>query len=135
MKFEVLIVDDDKIIAMVHKKLILKSNFHTDPLSFSNGKEALDHILHNHESNKTYCILLDINMPLMNGWEFLDAINLHKIEGRILVFMITSSIDKHDKEKAKEYPDVIDFLEKPISVSRLEELKKNESLKIFFYEK
>src|SRR5664279_5216024 len=103
MKFEVLIVDDDNIIVMVHRKMILKSNFHANPLSFHNGKEALDYILDNHESNKTYCILLDINMPLMNGWEFLDAINLHKIKGRILVFMATSSVNNFDKEQAKKY--------------------------------
>lgn len=132
MKFEVFIVDDDKMITLVHKKMILKSNFHADPMSFPNGKEALDYILHNNVSDKTYCILLDINMPVMNGWEFLDAINLHKIESRILVFMITSSVDNADKEKAKTYPDVIDFLEKPVSVNRLEELKKHDTLKIFF---
>ena len=132
MKFEVFIVDDDKIITLVHKKMVLKSNFHADPLSFLNGKDALDHILNNDSIEKTYCILLDINMPLMNGWEFLDAINQHKIAARILVFMITSSVDKLDKEKAKTYPLVLDFLEKPISLKILEELKNHETLKIFF---
>jgi CheY-like chemotaxis protein len=132
MKFEVCIVDDDKIITLVHKKMVLKSNFHADPLSFLNGKDALDYILNNNSIEKTYCILLDINMPLMNGWEFLDAINQHKIAARILVFMITSSIDNADKEKAKAYPLVIDFLEKPISLKILEQLKKHDTLKMFF---
>ena len=132
MKFEVFIVDDDKIITLVHRKMVLKSNFHADPLSFLNGKDALDYILNNNSIEKTYCILLDINMPLMNGWEFLDAINQHKIAARILVFMISSSVDKVDKEKAKTYPLVIDFLEKPISLKILEELKKHDTLKIFF---
>jgi len=132
MGFEVVIVDDDKIIMLVHTKMILKSTFHSDPLSFLNAKDALDHILNNNSAGKTYCIFLDINMPLMNGWEFLDALNQHKIAATILVFMITSSVDKVDKEKAKTYPLVIDLLEKPISLKILEDLKKHDALKIFF---
>ena len=132
MKFEVCIVDDDNIITLVHRKLILKSNFHTHPLSFLNGKDAMDYILANNTIDKTYCLLLDINMPSMNGWELLDALGQHKIAARILVFMITSSVDQVDKEKAKTYPLVLDFLEKPINLRILEELKKHDALKIFF---
>ena len=132
MTFEVFTVDDDKIITLVHKKMVLKSNFHVDPISFLNGKDVLDYILNNNSIEKTYCILLDINMPLMNGWEFLDAINQSKIAARILVFMVTSSVDKLDKEKAKTYPLVIDFLEKPISLKILEDLKKHDTLRTFF---
>lgn len=132
MEFEVFIVDDDKIIRLVHRKMVLKSNFHSDPLSFPGGKDALDYILNNNSITKTFCIFLDINMPSMNGWEFLDAISRSEIAARILVFMITSSVDKADKEKAKTYPLVIDFLEKPFNLKKLEELKKHETLKMFF---
>ncbi len=71
-------------------------------------------------------------MPLMNGWEFLDALNQHKILAGTLVFIITSSVDKADKEKAKTYPDVAGFLEKPLNVKTLQQLKDHPALKIYF---
>ena len=132
MKFDVMIVDDDTIAVFIHRNVIQKSHFHDTPLSFINGKEALDYILQHDAGDHTYCILLDINMPEMNGWQFLDAINQQTLAAKLLVVMVTSSVDAADKEKAGTYPQVIRYLEKPVSILSLEELKKHNLLTPFF---
>lgn len=132
MTLEVLIADDDVMINMIHTKMVENIGFHAHPVSFLNGKELLDHILDHNRAGITYCVLLDINMPFMNGWDFLDALSQEEINARILVVIISSSVDAIDKEKAVGYPQVIDYLVKPINLNILEMLKKNDALKIFF---
>ncbi len=85
MKLEVIIIDDDEIVMMIQKKLIVNSCFNDMPLLFKNGKLGLDYILSNKEKDTVYFILLDINMPVMNGWEFLDTVNTWPVGNDILV--------------------------------------------------
>lgn len=132
MRFDVMIVDDDNIAVFIHTNVIRKSHFHNAPLSFINGKKAFDYILLHDASDQSYCILLDINMPEMNGWEFLDAISQQAIASQLFVVMVTSSVDAADKEKATTYKRVIRYLEKPITITALDELKKHDSLLPFF---
>ena len=61
----------------------------------------LDYILANKDKDKVFLILLDINMPVMNGWEFLDQLNTIVIKPLVKVVIVTSSIDSADKDKAK----------------------------------
>jgi CheY-like chemotaxis protein len=70
-------------------------------------------------------IFLDLNMPVMGGWEFLDHFNSPEFSefNTIKVVVLSSTIDPEDLEKAKQYPMVIDFLSKPITRSMLEYLK------------
>src|SRR5690242_16201265 len=103
MGLEVLIVDDDAMVILIHKKMIINSAFHPNPLSFFNGKEALDHLLNEKDKSKTFLILLDINMPVMNGWEFLNMLKERPVPDNIQVAIVTSSIDAADKEKAGQY--------------------------------
>lgn len=132
MKLEVIIIDDDEIVVLIQKKMIVKSSFHNNPLSFKNGKLGLDYILSNTEKDTTYFILLDINMPVMNGWEFLDAINQSTIANQVLIAVVTSSTNESDKQKAFEYKQVIRYIEKPVNIQKLCELKQDKALKLFF---
>jgi CheY-like chemotaxis protein len=69
-------------------------------------------------------VLLDINMPENNGWEFLDEVSKSQFLSPIEVIMLTSSVDKSDSVKAKSYPIVVDFLTKPLTSETLDVLRK-----------
>lgn len=128
---KVLIIDDDDIVILVQGKLLQNCDFSKDPLKFKRAPEALDYL--NSASNEHhYLLLLDINMPIMNGWEFLDEIEKMPLKDKIYVFMVTSSIDYNDKEKAKSYKRIINFIEKPITAKKCEQLKELPILKPFF---
>jgi CheY-like chemotaxis protein len=123
MRLKVLIVDDDGIVLFLHKTSLKKTGISIDPLSFYNGKDALDYLLKNQNDDDIYLILLDINMPGMNGWEFLDEINIKSFKERVYVVMVTSSTYKREKDKAKLYENVIDFFEKPLDAESYNRIK------------
>ncbi len=123
LRQHVFIIDDDPIAIMILKKLLEKCDFHSAPLSFKNGKEALDHFQSTYAPMDQYVIFLDINMPVMNGWEFLDALDAFTTPEKTTVFLVTSSVDETDKIRAQHYPFVSRFLSKPVSVATLNELK------------
>ncbi len=123
MTFRTLIVDDDSIIIFIHKKLVGRCGFPVAPETYLNGREALDNLMASADESTHSLILLDINMPVMSGWEFLDAIQDQPFAKHMKVAMVTSSVDASDKLKAKTYSQVIGFLEKPITVDMLNDLK------------
>ena len=75
---------------------------------------------------ETDLIFLDLNMPVMGGWEFLDHFSgepYKALFNNIKVIVLSSTIDPHDIEKANTYPMVLQFMSKPITIEMLEELK------------
>lgn len=123
MNLEVIIVDDDKMVLYFHRILMEESGLSKSPVLCMNGKEALDYLVREDTPSKIYCVLLDINMPVMNGWEFLDEVEHNPVSERMVVVVVTSSIDKADKKKAAGYPIVFDYLEKPLSLEMLRTLR------------
>lgn len=115
----ILCVDDDPITLMLCKKVITKASFSKDIATAKNGQEALqyfDSFINNEENKIPQLIFLDLNMPVMDGWEFLDSFSTEKyskINTKIIV--LSSTIDPEDHQKSKKYPMVIDFLSKPIT--------------------
>lgn len=85
--------------------------------AFTSPVEALCFVKDNIDSIQL--ILLDISMPKMDGFKFLEALSEKKLDRQAKVAMYTSSIQEADKQKALEYPDVVDFLVKPASESDL----------------
>ena len=121
MDYKVLIVDDDPMMLVLHKNLIMKSGVCMEPLTFLNGEEALHYLLEEPKGSSFYIMLLDINMPVMNGWQLLEALKELPIAALVDVAIISSSIDRKDREKAKEYDLVSCYLTKPFY--NLEEVK------------
>lgn len=125
----ILCVDDDPITLMLCKMVITKSSFSNKIDTAKNGEEALKYfdslLLANNYLNKPQLIFLDLNMPIIDGWEFLDHFNTLKYSDfhQIKVIILSSTIDPEDLKKSKKYPMVIDFLSKPISKEMLEYLK------------
>ena len=111
------------------------THFDVDISCYDNGQEAflsLQSIKSDYQQLPDI-ILLDINMPVMDGWEFLEAYKSIKSElsKSIKIYMASSSISVNDFEKAKLYSEVLDYLIKPISIFKIQELlilKQNASL-------
>ncbi len=119
----ILIIDDDPMYRLLIKKTIHKYHFAKNILSFHNGQEALDALseMENDISSYPDIIILDINMPLMDGWEFLDIFPdaAKKNPKKLSIYIATSSIAQSDKKKSEEYPHVKGFLHKPIDQEML----------------
>lgn len=122
---KVLIVDDDRIILFLHQIIIKESGLSNSPSSFENGQEALNYLRNELLPEQNAIIFLDLNMPVMDGWELLDALNEPNYLDRISVVLVTSSIDPKDREKAKKYPMVKEYIEKPMSIEICKRVKLN----------
>lgn len=120
------LIDDDPIYLFATRRLIELVNFCEDLLIFNDGEEALEGLTSRFESidqRVPDVILLDIDMPVMDGWTFLDKIRTYlEKNADISIFMVTSSIDPEDRDKAREYDIVDDYKVKPISVDDLEDI-------------
>lgn len=117
------IIDDDKLSIKLISMLITKNKFCENIKSFFNPQTALDDLKQNcnEESNLPDVILLDLNMPMIDGWQFLDEFILLPIKKNISIFIVTSSIDPFDIEMAKKYDVVKNYIMKPITAKKLEE--------------
>lgn len=117
------IVDDDEIYTFLLKKTLKKMDICNDISIYINGQEAIESINQLIDSNQTLpdIILLDINMPLLDGWEFLGEYEKikDKLKKQIDIYIASSSISTGDINKAKGHNEVVDFLVKPINVDTL----------------
>lgn len=118
------IIDDDDVYVNLIKKVIHLKKLSENLLIFKNGQEALDYFETLEELSFPEIILLDLNMPVMNGWGFLKAFS--KIQPfkkfNTSLYIVSSSINKVEVEKAKTYEIVTDYLLKPVNISQLEAL-------------
>ena len=124
---DVFVIDDDKVFHFIIKKLFLKNNIDINPSFYLNGLEAIEEIREKISNGVTMpdLILLDINMPIMDGWQFLDEFRKTKkttTNGQTIIYLVSSSDSVSDLNKAKEYQDQVkDYFFKPMS---LDDLKK-----------
>ncbi|WP_405203370.1 response regulator [Dokdonia sp. LLG6352-1] len=120
------IIDDDPIFVFGAQRLMKMSNFCKGFLIFHDGEQALNHLVPvlrgTVKSAIPDVILLDINMPILDGWQFLDGIITIEVVKEITIFIVTSSIDPRDKEKAETYSNVKNFIVKPITQDKLNDL-------------
>lgn len=117
------LIDDDEFVHLIMKKTIKNNNLDIDVTGFNNGLdafEALNSIIN--ENLQLPCVIfLDINMPICNGWCFLDkykSLDLNIIKN-ISLFIFSSSIDPLDVQLADENPNVVEFIEKPVSLNKI----------------
>ena len=125
-KFDlVYVVDDDPLYIFSMKKLLKLSDFCEESLFFKNGQEALDELEPKllQGGRLPDIIFLDISMPLMNGWQFLDRLKELPQKNEIKILIASSSIDPYDKGKSDSYDIVADYLFKPITIDKMTELK------------
>lgn len=132
MSLKVMIVDDDPVFIMINKLRVKTSSIAENPLTYSNGKAAFEALLNDKETEDSYLVFLDINMPIMDGWDLLNAIQNTPLANKVYVVMVTSSVDGSEKERAKAYPQVIGFYEKAIDINTCKEIKANPAISHFY---
>ncbi len=121
----VCVIDDDKIYVYGLKKLISLKQLCPNLIEFSNGKDAIDFF--NDPQNQLHLpdiILLDINMPIMNGWDFMEHYVqiMPRLGKKIIIYMVSSSISDEDIKRAKNITEISDYVIKPVSQDRLAQL-------------
>lgn len=133
-KKSIWVIDDDAIYQIIVNKIIQRSELFSTANSFVNGKLAMDALLCIVENTAESVegipdiILLDINMPIMDGWEFMEKISLikPKLNKKIIVYIVSSSISVEDKNKSETCADIIGYLSKPVTMHDLELIATNE---------
>ena len=115
MKYQLLLIEDDPIFTFLLEKGIKHAELKGEIISFSNGKPAIEYLTEGYSESNNYIIFLDLNMPVMNGWEFMDQLETFAKTENCMVFVLTSSAYRNDIERLKKKPLVADFVTKPIT--------------------
>lgn len=138
---QVFCIDDDQITLILCDMVIKKAGFAQNVITAKNGREGLAWFSNYFsKANKAErqepprLIFLDLNMPVMNGWDFLEDY-LMKYADRIpdtKVVIISSTVNPEDFSRANRYEIVIDFINKPLTTEGLEDLMQHEQLRHLF---
>jgi len=118
------IIDDDPIFIYGTKRIMKEVDFAENILVYNNGEEAIDSLseISQTKGDLPEVIFLDLNMPIMNGWEFLEEFEKlpnQNIE-KTIIYIISSSVDPRDLERVKNYSKVNNYILKPITPNDLE---------------
>ncbi|GGC65234.1 response regulator [Pedobacter quisquiliarum] len=120
------LIDDDEVFVFLTKKLIAQTEQAVILETYINGQEAIDRLreISADESALPDLVLLDLNMPVMDGWEFLNAFQEVEFSApdKIHLYIVTSSISPYEVERAKQIPAVQEFIVKPMVKQKFVEL-------------
>lgn len=116
----IMLVDDDTFDIMMYKRIIARSGLVDEIVSFASAEEALAYLL-DPESPGVELILLDINMPIMTGFDFMEAASkaLGPDFGIPVVMMLTTSISERDRDRAATFSPIKAYLNKPLDPEHL----------------
>lgn len=128
----VYIIDDDELSAFLTEAMLTAENFAQHYDTFLNPEVALQQLLsslqQNQSDNLPDVIFLDLNMPYMSGWEFLDTLAPHADElTGCMIFILTSSVDVMEARRAQKYDFLAGFLQKPIEEDTIRRLLEKSS--------
>jgi CheY-like chemotaxis protein len=123
---KVIVLDDDKIQHFIIKKMLSKKAMFNDTLYADDGKTVLN-FLADHKTEETILpqlLFLDLNMPVMNGWKFLESLALmyNDLKRPLSVYILSSSVDPRDIKRTHKYEFIKSYLIKPISFKILEDI-------------
>ncbi|MEM6643671.1 MAG: response regulator [Bacteroidota bacterium] len=130
----ILLVDDDDATNFIHERIIRSSGLNCHIEVCTSARDALDFLscTGDHSTLKAYprpgIIFLDINMPGMSGWDFLEAYESlpEEQQSRIILSMLTTSLNPDDADRAKNHKHLKDFLQKPLTVEMLRKIIKEQ---------
>lgn len=118
------LIDDDAIVLLLGKKVFAQHDKFGELQTFENGRSALERLSAQAGGNDGLpsLILLDLNMPGMDGWEFLAEFKRIPETARIPVVILTSSIDPRDIARSKTFCNVKDYIPKPLTTEKLDQI-------------
>ncbi|PIB36906.1 hypothetical protein BFP72_16590 [Reichenbachiella sp. 5M10] len=124
----ILLIDDNPDDNFFHERVIRKGNYAKSVVAIQSGQKALDYLISRdaHPDKHPQLILLDINMPGMNGWEFIEEykkLDL-KFQSQIMVIMLTTSTNPDDQTKAESLDLLSEFKTKPLTTDMMDEIVK-----------
>ncbi len=135
----VMLIDDDDVTLMICKLRLKKSKFCEEVITSENGQEAVQYFeeqlkLAEKDRQIPELIFLDINMPVMNGWDFMEEFEKKytHIFNNIRIDILSSSVDPKDEDKAAQHPLIMGFIMKPLTNDNLNELMESEAFKRFY---
>ncbi len=142
MLHKVLLIDDDMVTWAICEMVLNKTAFTEKVEKLGNGKEGIDYFSNYFEKKKKGetdivapdLILLDLNMPVMDGWTFLEDY-IRKYSERLpdtKIAILSSTVNPEDFIRAQKYALVIDFINKPLTIELIEELKSHEAFRQYF---
>ncbi len=125
----VYVIDDDEIYQFTINKILNSFNLPLEIKFFPDGEEAINFIDHNknNEEELPDIVFLDINMPIMDGFEFLEEFEKIKsnLSKNIIVHMVSSSVDEVDIERANKNKNISSYITKPVNPKDIEYIIKN----------
>jgi CheY-like chemotaxis protein len=125
-KLNIFLVDDDHIYQFTAKKTLESMGVGEQVSVFMDGDAAIKFIKENLQNTTALpdVIFLDINMPVMDGWQFVEEFKKLDLGKKVALYMVSSSVDETDMKRSKEYTIIDDYIIKPVGRSRFEELLK-----------
>lgn len=122
-----MLIDDDPIFNLINKRLIEVSLQDAHVMTFEDAREALKYLTASEVNDRDKfpeILMVDINMPEMDGWKFLELLGEfpRSLLTTVRLYLLTSSISEHDIEKSRRYPIVSAFLSKPLLPETVEVL-------------
>ena len=119
----VMLIDDEEVDQMLYSRIVERSKHADDIISFLDAEKALDYLA-SEDQPRPDLILLDINMPNMNGFDFLDRLDERTGDDVApVIFLLTTSFDPRDRARAGEYGLVRGFVQKPLTDVKLAEFR------------
>jgi response regulator RpfG family c-di-GMP phosphodiesterase len=120
-QYKFLLVDDSLLDLFIHKKMIAISNIAESITTFNSAEEALEYLQENDSNMEESIMLLDLQMPGMNGFKFIEvfATLSDNIKNALRIFILSSTVDQGDIKLAKENPYIEDMISKPVDVNAL----------------
>jgi CheY-like chemotaxis protein len=118
------IIDDDPLFVFGTKRIMQLVGFCNDFIVFQDGLEASNYLKGQLARPKTLpdIIFVDLNMPVMDGWQFLDEMGKVLSDGNVAIYVVTSSIDPKDFHRLREYSFIKGHLSKPITMEKMQAL-------------
>jgi CheY-like chemotaxis protein len=124
MNKTVFIIDDDPLLRLIVERMMDNMDKSLRFIPCENGKIGLDKLNDHFDKSSEYIIILDLNMPVLDGWGFLDKfqLNLNDTNENIILYILSSSTDERDIERAQQYDCVKKFYQKPLKGTDIAEI-------------